>query len=79
MIELRLITNLSDLSNDKCIMCSKCKITCNSFNSVERSMNVLNLIHSDIYEMTNIFTRKGKRYFITFINNVSKYIRMYFL
>lgn len=57
MIELGLITNLGDFSNNKCITCSKCKITRSSFKSVERSTNVLDLVHTDICEMTNTLTR----------------------
>lgn len=61
MVELGLITNPGDLSNDKYIVRSKYKITCSSFKSVERSMNVLDLVHNDIYEMTNTLIRGGKR------------------
>lgn len=63
MTELGLITNLGDLSNDKCITCIKCKITCSSFENVERSTNVLDLIHSDMYEMTDTLTKGGKKVF----------------
>lgn len=79
MNELGLIINLGDLSNDKCIMCNKCKITPSSFKSVERSTNVLDLVHSNICEMIDTFIRWGKRYFITFIDNASKYTYVFLI
>lgn len=48
MIELKLINNLGDLSNDKCITYSKYKIACSSFKSVERALNILDMIYNDI-------------------------------
>jgi hypothetical protein len=38
--------------------------------AVARELTPLDLIHSDICEMNEILTKGGKRYFITFINDV---------
>lgn len=42
-------------------------------------MNVLDSVYSDICEMTDTFTRGGKRYFITFNDDVSKYTYVVFI
>lgn len=74
-----LITNLNNSTNDKCITCRKCKVTRSSFMNVQRSSNVLDLIHTDICEMTDTLSRGGKRYFMTFIDDVSKYTYVFLL
>ena len=49
------------------------------FHSVERSTNVLDLVHSDICELNGMLTRGGNRYFITFIDDSSRYPYVYLL
>lgn len=79
MENLGLIINLDNAISDKCITCSKCKITRNSFTSVQRSSNVLGLVHTNICEMTDTLSRGGKRYFISFIDDASKYTHVFLL
>ena len=50
-----------------------------SFKSVERSTKPLYLIHSDVCDMKSIQTRGGKKYFITFINDCTRYCYVYSL
>lgn len=40
---------------------------------------MLDLIYINIYEMTNTLSNRGKRYFITFIDDASKYTYVFFL
>jgi len=40
---------------------------------------LLNLIHSDIGELNGELTRGGKRYFLTFIDDYSRYTYVYLL
>lgn len=40
---------------------------------------MLDLIHNNICEMMDTLSRGGKRYFITFIDDVSKYTYVYLL
>lgn len=79
MANIELITNLNNGISDKCITCSKCKVTHSLFMSVQISLNVLDLIHTNICEMTDIVSRGGKRYFITFIDDASKYTYVFLL
>ena len=40
---------------------------------------MLELIHSDVCELNGILTRDRKRYFITFIDDLSKYTYVYLM
>lgn len=40
---------------------------------------MLDLVHTDICEITDTLSRGGKRYFITFIDDASKYTYMFLL
>ena len=57
----------------------KRKITKKPFSTAERNTNLLDLIHSDICEFNGVLTRGGKRYFITFIDDCSKFTYVYLL
>jgi hypothetical protein len=39
----------------------------------------LELIHSDVCEMNGILTKSGKRYFITFIDDCTKFCYVYLM
>ena len=41
-----------------------------------RNSNVLELVHSNVYELSYVLTRGGKRYFIIFINDFSRFTYM---
>ena len=49
------------------------------FPKVERNSQLLELIHSDIYEINGMLTKGGKRYFITFIDDYSRFTYVYLL
>lgn len=57
----------------KCETCVKSKFTKKPFPSVKRNTSILELIHSDICELNGILTRGGKRYFITFYDDFSRF------
>ena len=58
---------------EKCEACSKVKITKMPHFQVERKTDLLELVHTDICELGGILTRGGNRYFITFIDDFSKF------
>ena len=43
------------------------KITKNPFPKINRTSNILDLIHSDVCDLHNTPTLGGKKYFVTFI------------
>lgn len=72
--------NLSDNElKEKCEICVQSKITKKPFSKNERSTQLLELIHSDICELNGVVTRGGKRYFITFIDDFSRFTYVYLM
>ena len=55
------------------------KLTRTSFQSIERSREPLELIHSDIYDLKFIQTRGGKKYFLKLIDDCISYCYVYLL
>ncbi|KAJ9565483.1 hypothetical protein OSB04_001449 [Centaurea solstitialis] len=64
---------------EKCETCINSKFTKKPFPSVKRNTSILELIHSDICELNGILTRGGKRYFITFCDDFSRFLYVYLL
>ena len=65
--------------NHKCEICVESKFTRTSFQSIERSSEPLELIHSDICDLKFIQMRGGKKYFLTLIDNCTRYCYVYLL
>ena len=64
---------------NKCKICIKSKMIKKPFHSVERNTNLLELMYSDICELNGMLTRGDNRYFITFIDDYSRYTYIYLL
>ena len=64
---------------EKCEVCARSKIVRKPFGSVQRESQILDLIHTDICELNGILTRGGKRYYITFIDDASRFCYVYLL
>ena len=58
---------------NKCEICIKSKMIRQYFHNIGRNTNLLDLVHSEIYELNDMLTRGGNRDFITFINDCSRY------
>ena len=67
------------LSTQNCECCAQAKIVKKPFKSVSRTTTLLELIHTDICDNKDHLTRGGKRYFITFTDDYSKYTYVYLL
>ena len=65
--------------NHKCEACVEAKMTKKSFQNILRNSEPLDLIHTDIYNFKFIQTRAGKKYFITFIDDSTRYCHVYLL
>ncbi|KAJ0836125.1 putative RNA-directed DNA polymerase [Helianthus annuus] len=57
----------------------KQKQTRSSFKSIERITEPLDLIHTDVCDLKSIPTRGGNKYFITFIDDNTRYCYVYLL
>ena len=63
----------------KCEICVEAKLTRSSFHTIERNTEPLALIHSDVCDLKFVQTRGGNKYFITFIDDSTKYCYVYLL
>ena len=54
-------------------------MTRSSFQQVERSTEVLGLVHSNVCDLKMVHERSGNKYFITFIDDSTKYCYVYLL
>ena len=66
-------------STNRCEICVEAKMTKAPFNTIHRNTTPLELIHTDICDLKLVQTRGGKKYFITFIDDCTKYCYVYLL
>ena len=79
LIKLDSIPSFAIDSNLKCETCVEAKQTRSSFKSIERNTEPLDLIHTDVCDFRSIPTRGGNKYFITFIDDSTRYCYVYLL
>ena len=60
-------------SKHKCEIYVEAKLTRSSFQTIEKNIKALELIHSDVCDLKFIQIRGGNKYFITFIDDNTKY------
>ena len=72
-----LLADFSDFST--CLDCIRGKLTKLRKYESERSTDLLQLIHTDIFEPFPTPSRRGHRYFITFIDDFSRYAYVFLL
>ncbi|KAJ9543763.1 hypothetical protein OSB04_023470 [Centaurea solstitialis] len=77
--KLNCIPNCDFDSKYKCPVCVEAKLTRTSFQSIDRKTEPLDLIHTDVCDLKSISTRGGNKYFITFIDDSTKYCYIYLL
>ena len=65
--------------NHKYETCIEAKLTRSSFHSVDRSTEPLGLIHTDVCDLKYVQTPNANKYFITFIDDCTKYCYVYLL
>ena len=82
---LRKLINLNHIptfqidAKHKCETCVETKLTRSSFQNIERHTEPLDLIHSDICDLKLVQTRGGNKYFITSVDDSTKYCYVYLL
>jgi len=81
---LRKLINLEVLpkvecNKSKCQICIESKFVKHPYKYIERNSNPLDLIHTDICDMKSTPSRGGKKYFITFIDDCTRYCYVYLL
>ena len=68
-----------DCPSEKCQVCVESKFSKPPFHSIDNRLSEpLDLIHTDICDMKSIPSRGGNKYFITFIDDCSRYTISWF-
>ncbi|GJY28535.1 zinc finger, CCHC-type containing protein [Tanacetum coccineum] len=68
-----------DMDTEKCKTCMLNKITKKPFQNVKRETKVLELIYSDLCDLHATPSLKNKKYFVTFIDDASRFCYVYLL
>jgi hypothetical protein len=77
---LNLTPKFDVIKSSKCYMCVEAKQPRKPhMAAVSRELAPLKLIHSDVCEMNGILTKGGKRYFITFIDDCTRFCYVYLM
>ena len=76
MQTLGLINNIDYSGLSKCQICVTFKLTRNTCGSVTRETKLLELIHSDLGYLKLTMTRGGKKFYVTFIDDYSRFTRV---
>ncbi|GJX45308.1 retrovirus-related pol polyprotein from transposon TNT 1-94, partial [Tanacetum coccineum] len=79
LIKFNSLPNFHIDSKYKCETCVEAKLTRTSFKSVKRTTEPLDMIHTDICDLKSLPTKGGNKYFITFIDDCTKYCYVYLL
>ena len=77
---LNLIPKFSIVKGSKCHSCVQSKQPRKPHKAAEeRNLAPLELIHSDLCEMNGVLTKSGKRYFMTLIDDATRFCYVYLL
>ncbi|GJU47575.1 retrovirus-related pol polyprotein from transposon TNT 1-94 [Tanacetum coccineum] len=79
LIKFNSIPNFHIDSKNKCETCVEAKLTRSSFKSVKWKTEPFDMIHTDICDLKSLPTKGGNKYFITFIDDCTKYCYVYLL
>ena len=80
LAKLNLIPSFTTIKGSKCQVCVQAKQPRKSHTIAEiRNLAPLELIHSDLCEMNGVLTKGGKKYFMTLIDDSTRYCRVYLL
>ena len=77
MQTLGLINNIDYSGLSKCQICVTSKLTRKTCGSVTRETKLLKLIHFDLEDLKQTMTRGGKKFYVTFIDDYSRFTRVY--
>ena len=70
----------SRINTNKCEICVQAKQARKPYNkNIERNTQLLDLIHSDVCESSRPPTRGGSKYFVTFIDDCSRFCYIYLI
>jgi len=75
---MRLISNINTKNCSRCDVCVEAKFAKKPFKSITtRKTELLELVHSDLDDFKNIVSKEGKKWYITFVDDFSRYTKVY--
>ena len=77
MKECGIINSLSEANMDKCEICAETKIIKKPCKSITRETELLGLVHSDLGDLKHTMTRGGKRFYVIFVDDHSRFTKLY--
>ena len=80
LAKLNLIPSFTTVKGSKCQVCVQAKQHCKSHTTAEtRNLAPLELVHSDLCEMNGVLTKDEMKYFMTVIDDSTRYCHVYFM
>ncbi|KAK9017697.1 hypothetical protein V6N11_000703 [Hibiscus sabdariffa] len=80
MMKMNILPKLDITNFNKCEICVEAKHAKPHFKSVSnRKTELLELIHTDLADFRNTESKGGKHYYITFVDDFSRYTKVYLL
>jgi len=77
---MRLILNINTENCSKCDICVEAKFAKKPFKSITTRKNeLLELMNLDLADFKNTMSKGGKKWYITFVDDFSRYTKVYFL
>ena len=76
MQTLGLINNIDYSGLSKCQICATSKLIKKTSGSMTKETKLLELIHSDLEDLKQTMTREGKKFYVTFIDDYSRFTRV---
>ena len=77
---MSLIPNVNTENCSKCPVCVEEKFAKKPFKNVTtRKIELLELVHSDLTDFKNTMSKGGKKWYITFVDDYSRYTKIYLL
>ena len=71
---MRLISNINTENCSKCDVCVEAKFAKKPFKHITtRETELLELVHSDLADFKNTMSKGGKKWYITFVDDFSRY------
>ena len=79
MQTLSLMNNIDYSGLSKCQICVTSKLTRKTCGSMSKETKPLELIHYDLGDLKQTMTRGGKKFYVTFIDDYSRFTKVYLL
>ena len=78
LVSMSLVPKFNLIKGSKCHVCAQLKQTCKARKTMEaRNSASLGLVHFDLREMNSELTQCGKQYFMTFIDDCTRFFCVY--